>query len=69
MKIYSADNSELMQINAIERDGDQLVIKGKVFGAMPMTAKLKPAEARAGLKMLNLKLILFLLTLPFRRGS
>ena len=69
MKIYSADNSELMQINAIERDGDQLVIKGKVFGAMPMTAKLKPAEARAGLKMLNLKLILFLLTLPFRKGS
>jgi len=68
MKIYSADNSELMQINAIERDGDQLVIKGKVFGAMPMTAKLKPAEARAGLKMLNLKLILFLLTLPFRRA-
>ena len=69
MKIYSADNSELMQINAIERDGDQLVIKGKVFGAMPMTAKLRPAEARAGLKMLNLKLILFLLTLPFRKGS
>ena len=69
MKIYSADNSELMQISAIERDGDQLVIKGKVFGAMPMTAKLRPAEARAGLKMLNLKLILFLLTLPFRKGS
>ena len=68
MKIYSADNSELMQISAIERDGDQLVIKGKVFGAMPMTAKLRPAEARAGLKMLNLKLILFLLTLPFRRA-
>jgi len=67
MKIYSADNSELMQINTIERDGDQLVIKGKVFGAMPMTAKLRPAEARAGLKMLNLKLVLFLLTLPFRR--
>ena len=67
MKIYSADNSELMQINAIERDGDQLVIKGKVFGAMPMTAKLRPEEARKALKLVNLKLALFILTLPFRK--
>ncbi|MEO6338802.1 MAG: hypothetical protein ABIO39_02085 [Caulobacteraceae bacterium] len=67
MKLYGADNSELMNVSAIERDGDSLVIKGKVFGAMPMTAKLRPAEARAALKLLNLKLILFLLTLPFRR--
>ena len=68
MKLYGPDNAELMNVSAIERDGNDLVIKGKVFGAMPMTAKLKPAEARAGLKMLNLKLILFLLTLPFRRA-
>ena len=67
MKLYGPDNSELMNVSAIERDGDQLVIKGKVFGAMPMTAKLRPSEARAALKMLNFKLILFLLTLPLRR--
>ena len=58
-----------MDVSSIARDGDDLVFKGKVFGAMPMTAKLRPAEARAGLKMLNLKLILFLLPLPFRKGS
>ena len=66
MKIYSADNSELMQINAIERDGDQLVIKGKVFGAMPMTARLSPTEARKGLKLISLKLTWFLLTFLLR---
>jgi len=66
MKLYSADNSELMNVSAIERDGDNLVIKGKVFGAMPMTARLTPAEARKGLKLVNFKLALFLLTFLLR---
>ncbi|MDA8251731.1 MAG: hypothetical protein M0Z28_21530 [Rhodospirillales bacterium] len=67
MKIFAQDNSELMQISMLQRDGDKLVIKGKVFGSMPMTAKLSPAEARQGLKLLNLRLIVFLLTFLFRR--
>jgi hypothetical protein len=62
MKIFGQDNSELMRISALQRDGDKLVLKGKVFGTMPMTAKLTPAEARQGLKLLNLRLTLFLLT-------
>lgn len=69
MKIYSADRSELMQVTAIERDGDDLVLKGKVFGTMPMSARLRPEEARAALKLLTPKLILFLLTLPFRKSK
>ncbi len=69
MKLYSPDKSELMDVSAIERDGDDLVIKGKVFGSMPMTAKLRPAEARKALGLMNLKLVLFILTLPFRGKS
>lgn len=69
MKLVSADNSELMNVSAIERDGDMLVIKGKIFGAMPMTAKLSPAEFRRAFGLLNFKLILFLLTFPFRKGN
>lgn len=69
MKIYAADKSELMQVAAIERKGDDLVIKGKVFGTMPMSATLTPENARAALKLLTPRLALFLLTLPFRRGS
>ncbi len=68
MKLKSADGSELMQVNAIERDGNMLVIKGKIMGAMPMTAKLSPAEFRNGFRLLNIRLFLFLLTFPFRRG-
>jgi hypothetical protein len=67
MKLYSPDGSELMQVDALERDGDALVIKGKVFGAMPMAARLKPEEARKGLRLLNLRLFFFLLTFLFRR--
>jgi hypothetical protein len=66
MKIYSQDNSELMDIKSIERDGNQLMIKGKVFGTMPMTARLGPQEARNGLRLLSFKLVWFLLTLFFR---
>ena len=69
MKLYAADNSELMRIEQIERNGNDLIIKGKVFGAMPMTAKLRPREARQALKLLNLRTLLFLLTLAFRRGD
>jgi hypothetical protein len=67
MKLYGADNSELMNVSAIARDGNDLVVKGKVFGTMPMTAKLRPAEARAALKLLTPGLIFFLMTLPFRK--
>ena len=69
MKIYSADKSELMQVSRIERKGSDLVLKGKVYGTMPMSATLTPEQARAALKLLSPGLILFLLTLPFRKGE
>jgi len=68
MKLHSTDGSELMTISALERDGNSLLIKGKVFGAMPMNARLKPEAARAALRLLTPRLIFFLLTLPFRKG-
>jgi hypothetical protein len=69
MKIYAADKSELMQVSKIERKGDNLVLKGKVFGTMPMSATLTPEQARKALKLLSPKLVLFLLTLPFRKSK
>jgi len=68
VKLHSTDGSELMTVSSLTRDGNCLLIKGKVFGAMPMNARLGPEAARAALKMLTPRLILFLLTLPFRRG-
>jgi len=68
VKLHSTDGGELMTVSALERNGNSLLIKGKVFGTMPLNARLSPKEARAALKLLTPRLILFLLTLPFRRG-
>jgi hypothetical protein len=69
MKLYGRDRRELMTVNRIERDGNNLVIRAKVFGTMPMTADLTPADVREGLKLLRLGGILFLLSMPFRRST
>ncbi|BEV01925.1 hypothetical protein [Novosphingobium olei] len=66
-KILDANDKELMAIRKLEQDGSTLVIRGKIFGAMPMVAKLTPSQARAALKLLDFKTILFLLTLLFRK--
>jgi len=66
-KILDAQGNELMAVRKIEQDGNTLVIRGKIFGAMPMVARLTPAEARAALKLLDFRTILFLLSLPFRK--
>lgn len=67
MKLASADGGELMTVTSLERDGNCLVIRGKVFGAMPLDARMTPEAARAALKLLTPRLVWFLLTLPFRK--
>jgi hypothetical protein len=67
MKLFGQDNSELMEIHSLEPEDGQLLIKGKVFGSMPIAAKLTPAEARRSLKLLNWRLAMFLLTFLFRK--
>ena len=68
MKIYGADGKEMMVVTALEREGSALVVKGKLFGTMPLTAKLRPAEARKAFGLLSWRMWLFVLSLPFRRG-
>ncbi|MBS0611760.1 MAG: NAD(P)/FAD-dependent oxidoreductase [Proteobacteria bacterium] len=61
-------DEELMNVSSLERRGDELVIKGTSFGTMPMEARLDGPSARAGLKMLGLKNLGFLASLPFRKA-
>ncbi len=70
MKIFDNTGKELMTITSIEPDDrNYLVLKGKIFGAMPMTAKLSPEEARAALKMMKPKTYGFLATMLFRKSK
>ena len=66
MKIFGPDNQELIVISAIERDGAELVLRGKIFGTLPMCARIRPEEARRGLKLLGWRTALFALSLPWR---
>ena len=68
MKIYAIDDRELMDISEISREGNVLLLRGRIFGSMPVTAKVTPAQARAALKLLDLRTTLFSLSLFFRGG-
>jgi hypothetical protein len=67
--LYGAADEELMIIRCIERDGDDLVVKGEAFGAMPLVAKLNPEQGRRIFGLLKLSLIPFLLSFLFRRSK
>jgi hypothetical protein len=68
-KIFDANKSELMAISELERDGNELVIRGKIYGAMPMSARVRPEEVRHLLQLLTPKIIWFVLTMPFRKAT
>lgn len=68
MKIYAVDDRELMDISEVVPQGNALLLRGRIFGSMPVTAKLKPGEMRAALKLLTIRKVAFLVSLFFRRG-
>jgi hypothetical protein len=67
MKFLDAQNKELMAVRKVEIEDGALVIRGKIFGAMPMVAKLTPEEARQGLKLLGAKTLFQLIPFLLRR--
>ena len=67
MKLYTSDNSELMEVRALRRQDGCLIVDGIIMGAMPTEAILRPAELRAALKLLNFRTALFILGMFFRR--
>ena len=68
MKIFGPDNQELIAISAIECDGAELVLRGKILGTLPMSARIRPEEARRGLKLLDWRTAIFVLSLLWRRA-
>lgn len=66
MELLTKDNDSLMTIESLAPDGDNLLIEGQIMGTLPVRALLTPDQARAALKLLNFRTVLFLLTLLFR---
>jgi hypothetical protein len=69
VKLYGSDDRELLEVSALRRDGDSLLLQGRILGMMPLSARLKPEEARAAWRMMDWPTRWFLFTLLFRRGQ
>jgi hypothetical protein len=67
VKLYGSDDRELLEVSALRRDGDSLLLQGRILGMMPLSARLRPEEARAAWHMMDWRTRWFLFTLLFRR--
>ena len=67
MIIYGVDRSKLMEIEEFSRDGNTLRFRGKIMGAMPITAVVTPSQVRQMLKGIGIALLLFAASMIFRK--
>jgi hypothetical protein len=67
--LYGPANEDLLVIRGIERDGNSLVVKGQAYGTLPLSATLRPEQARRIFKLLKPSLLTFLLGFLFRRSK
>jgi phytoene dehydrogenase-like protein len=67
--LYGPANEDLLVISSVEREGNALVVKGQAYGTLPLSAALRPEQARRLLKLLNWRLIPFLISFLFRRSK
>ncbi len=68
MKFYTPEKTDLIDVTAVRPHPDGLLIEGKIMGAMPMKAVLRPRELRAGLRFLTARTIWTLLRMLVSRG-
>ena len=54
MRITTADNSELMEITAIDTIDGKVVVTGTIMGAMPVRAVVSGTDLRRGYSLLGL---------------
>jgi hypothetical protein len=69
MKMYTPEGSELIEVVSVERCDGGLLVGGQIMGAMPMKAVLKPSQLRSGFRFVNLKLVITLIAMLFRKDA
>ena len=66
MKLMSKDGIEMMDIRSLEREGDVLVVKGKIMRSMPATIHLRPEDLWQAFSLFSRPLLLRLPMLLFK---
>ena len=60
MKMFTKEGVEMMDVKSIERDGDSLVMKGKMMGSMYAAIYLRPQDVWQALRLLSFSTLLYL---------
>ena len=67
MIIFGSDRSKLMEVEEFSREGNTLRFRGKIMGAMPVSAVVTPGQVRKLIGSLGLGMILFAISMLFRK--
>ncbi|MFH2046406.1 MAG: hypothetical protein ABIK92_14795 [Pseudomonadota bacterium] len=60
MKMYSKEGVEMMDMLSMSREGENLVVKGKMMGAMLATIYVKPKDIWQSLGLLSFSIIVYM---------
>ena len=60
MKMYSKEGNTMMDTKSLRREGDNLIMKGKMMDAMAMSVYLKPEDIWAGKNLLTWNIIWYM---------
>lgn len=66
MKLYTPDNTELIEVTAIVPQEDGIQLEGTIMGAMPMKAILRPRDLRSAFRFVTPRLVWTAFTMLFR---
>lgn len=66
MKMLSRDGVEMMEAKSIHREGDLLVLKGKVMGSMSTVIVIRPEDCWQAVRLLGWRIILYLPAILFK---
>ncbi len=67
MKLHTPEGRELMEVQRVDREGNQLVVRGLIMGTMPTRAVIRPAQIRAAFGLLSWGLLWGVIALLFKR--
>jgi hypothetical protein len=67
MKLFTPDKTELLVVTAVTPHAEGLLIEGKIMGAMPMKAVLRPSELRKSLRLLSFRTVVALVVMLLKR--
>jgi len=66
MKLYTPENTELIDVTSVTPHENGIEIEGTIMGAMPMRAVLRASELRRGMRFLKPRLVWTAVTMLFR---